>query len=71
VSEALEVLQDVLDRLSPIHVVMARGLDAKAIERLRDDLVTVEEHLAELEGEDEEDEYEERIVASVEGDATP
>lgn len=63
-SEALEVLQDVLDRLSPIHVVMAKGLTPKAVEQLRDDLVFVEERLAGVEDEIEKYEYAERIAAA-------
>ncbi len=52
-SEALAILRDLLNHLSPIDVVMARGLSAKEIERLHDDLLGVErainEQLDELE----------------------
>ncbi len=36
---ALELLRSVIDRLTPIHATMERGLAAKDIERMYDDLV--------------------------------
>jgi hypothetical protein len=46
---ALDTLRDVIARLTPIDVAMSRGLGAKEIERLWEDLVFVEGHLASIE----------------------
>ncbi len=50
-SDASAALRDLVDHLSPIHAVMERGLSAKEIERLHDDLVGLENHIIDLENE--------------------
>jgi hypothetical protein len=40
-----DLLQDIIRRLSPIHVVMARGLSPGEIERLHEDLLALEREI--------------------------
>jgi hypothetical protein len=42
-------LQDIIRRLSPLHVVMAHGLSPNEIERLHEDLVSLAVDIEQLE----------------------